>query len=58
LIIGKDAIDAAESGSSRLAAYAAAGHTVIVLEQSNPLRYQALPGADAAGSERRQHSLL
>ncbi|MCC6445344.1 MAG: hypothetical protein IT210_18030 [Armatimonadetes bacterium] len=43
LIIGKDALDAAESGSSRLAAYASAGRRVIILEQKNPLRYQALP---------------
>jgi beta-galactosidase len=43
LIVGKDALDPAESASSRLAAYASAGHTVIVLEQKSPLRYQAIP---------------
>jgi hypothetical protein len=43
LIIGKDALDVAESTSSRLAAYASAGRSVIVLEQKNPLRYQAIP---------------
>ena len=43
LIIGRDAIDAAGSTSSRLAAYAAAGRTVIVLDQSHPLKYQATP---------------
>jgi beta-galactosidase len=43
LIIGKDALDVAESASSRLAAYASAGRSVIVLEQRNPLKYQALP---------------
>ena len=32
-----------ESTSSRLAAYASAGRTVIVLEQKNPLKYQGLP---------------
>jgi len=43
LIVGKDGLDVTESASSRLAAYAAAGRTVIVLEQQNPLKYQALP---------------
>jgi hypothetical protein len=43
LIVGKDALDVAESASSRLAAYASAGRSVIVLEQRNPLRYQGLP---------------
>lgn len=43
LLIGKDALDATESTSSRLAAYASAGRSVIVLEQSHPLRFQALP---------------
>lgn len=43
LLIGKDALDLAESTSSRLAAYAAAGRVVIVLEQKNPLKYQAIP---------------
>jgi hypothetical protein len=43
LIVGKDALSPAESTSTALAAWAAAGRTVIVLEQDNPLRYQALP---------------
>jgi beta-galactosidase len=43
LLIGKDALDATESTSSRLAAYASAGRSVIVLEQAHPLRFQALP---------------
>ena len=43
LLIGKDALDAADSASSRLAAYASSGRSVIVLEQKNPLRYQAIP---------------
>ncbi|MCA1595700.1 MAG: hypothetical protein LC772_04660, partial [Chloroflexi bacterium] len=45
LLIGADALNPAESASSRLAAYASAGRAVIVLDQKNPLRYQALPGA-------------
>jgi glycosyl hydrolase family 2 len=43
LIVGRDALDVPESTSSRLAAYASSGRTVIVLEQKNPLKYQALP---------------
>ncbi|HEX3147373.1 MAG TPA: glycoside hydrolase family 2 TIM barrel-domain containing protein, partial [Gemmataceae bacterium] len=43
VLIGRDALDAAESTASRLAAYASAGRAVIVLEQNNPLRFQALP---------------
>lgn len=45
LLIGKDALDATEATSSRLAAYAneKPGHIVIVLEQKNPLKYTALP---------------
>ncbi len=43
LILGKDALDAAESTSSRLAAYALGGRRIIALEQKNPLMFQALP---------------
>jgi len=43
LIVGKDALDERESTSSRLAAYAAGGRRVIVLEQKHPLRYQGVP---------------
>ena len=43
LVVGKDALTPAQSTSSALAAYAAGGHTVIVLEQKNPLKFQALP---------------
>ncbi len=44
LVVGPDALDGVESTSSRLAAYAlAGGRRVIVLEQRNPLRFQALP---------------
>jgi beta-galactosidase len=44
LIVGKDALTAEESASSRLAAWAAPGRRVLVLEQRNPLKYQGLPG--------------
>jgi len=44
LLVGKDALTATQSTSSALAAYALGGHTVIVLEQKNPLHFQALPG--------------
>ncbi|MBM3498752.1 MAG: hypothetical protein FJX74_08780 [Armatimonadetes bacterium] len=39
----RDALDARESASSRLSAYAAGDRRVIVLEQTDPLRYQGLP---------------
>ena len=48
LLVGKDALTAAQSTSSTLAAYAAGGRVVIVLEQKNPLHFQALPGEMAA----------
>lgn len=54
LIVGPNALDEASSTSSRLAAYAAGGRRVIVLEQKNPLHYQGLPAemelAQNAGS--------
>lgn len=54
LIVGKDALDVKESTSSRLAAYASTGRTVIVLEQKNPLKYQGVPAEiDAATNEGR-----
>jgi len=43
LLVGRDALDASQSTSSALAAWASSGHRVIVLEQTNALRYQALP---------------
>ncbi len=53
LILGKDVLSGPSSTSSALAAWAAAGRTVIVLEQNNPLKYQALPAeidaTDAVG---------
>jgi Glycosyl hydrolases family 2/Glycosyl hydrolases family 2, TIM barrel domain/Glycosyl hydrolases family 2, sugar binding domain len=43
LIVGRNALDATTSTSTALAAFASTGHRVIVLEQANPLKYQALP---------------
>ena len=43
LLVGPDAVPASECASPALAAYAAAGHAVIVLDQSSPLKYQAFP---------------
>lgn len=43
LIVGKDVLDEKESTSSRLAAYAAGGRRVVVLEQKHPLKYQGVP---------------
>ena len=43
LFIGKDALSGQEATSSRLAAYAAEGRSVVALEQKHPLKYQALP---------------
>ncbi|MBN1443861.1 MAG: hypothetical protein JXA90_14215, partial [Planctomycetes bacterium] len=42
LVAGNEAIDAAGAGSSALKAWAATGGRAIVLEQREPLRYQAL----------------
>jgi hypothetical protein len=46
VLIGRDALSADESASTRLAAYALEGKRVIVLEQTEPLRYQALASAE------------
>lgn len=43
LLVGKDALTLEESTASHLAAFAADGGRVIVLEQGNPLKYQGLP---------------
>lgn len=43
VLIGRNALTREESASSLLAAWASAGRAVIVLEQKNPLHYQALP---------------
>jgi beta-galactosidase len=50
LVVGKDALSPAEATSSALAAWAAGGRRVIVLEQKNPLKYQGLPAAMAAAT--------
>ena len=47
LVVGKDALTPAQSTSSQLAAFASTGRAVVVLEQKNPLKFQALPGAMA-----------
>jgi len=43
LVIGPDALNEAESTSTMLAAFASMGKAVIVLDQTNVLKYQALP---------------
>ncbi len=50
LVVGKDALDAREASSSRLAALAARGMRLVVLEQEHPLRYQGLPAEMAAAA--------
>ncbi len=57
LVVGRDAIDAGASTTSRLAAYVSAGRTVIVLDQKTPLRYQATPaGLETAPAATRDGS--
>jgi beta-galactosidase len=51
LVVGRDALPAADRTSSRLAAYAAAGRAVVVLEQKQPLKFQALPAEIEATTE-------
>ncbi len=54
LLVGKDAVDPAESAASRLAAYATTGRAIVVLDQNNPLKYQALPAdVETSGSSGR-----
>ncbi|MDB6129836.1 MAG: Beta-galactosidase/beta-glucuronidase [Verrucomicrobiales bacterium] len=43
LVVGRDAIQASQSTSTRLSIYASDGRSVVVLDQSNPLKYQAIP---------------
>lgn len=43
LIVGPDALSEADATSTALAAYASAGRAVIVLDQTNVLKYQAIP---------------
>ena len=58
LIVGKDALTPQESASSRLAAFAASGKTVIVLEQKNSLKYQALPAQMETGENEGRAAFL
>jgi beta-galactosidase len=44
LLIGPGALKASDSTQTALAAWASDGHVAIVLEQQNPLKFQALPG--------------
>jgi beta-galactosidase len=43
LVVGRDAIEAKESTSTRLAVLASEGRAIVVLDQAHPLRYQAIP---------------
>jgi beta-galactosidase len=51
LLVGKDAIPASESASTRLAALALGGAKVFVLEQKYPLKYQAVQPAEMEAAE-------
>ena len=42
LVVGPDALSASDATSTALAAWAATGRSVVVLDQKNPLRYQSL----------------
>lgn len=43
LVVGRDALTPTNQTSTQLAAWAAAGRAVVVLDQTHPLKYQALP---------------
>lgn len=43
LLVGRDAVEENQSTSTQLAVYASTGRSVIVLDQSHPLKYQAIP---------------
>jgi beta-galactosidase len=43
LVVGRDAIEAKDSTSTRLAVLASEGRAVVVLDQTHPLKYQAIP---------------
>ena len=43
LLIGRNAINSHQNVSPRLAAYASEGRSVVILDQANPLQYQAIP---------------
>ena len=54
LLIANNTLNEAESTSSKLAAWASSGRAVIVLEQKNPLKFQALPAEmESAANEGR-----
>lgn len=55
LIVGPDALSEGDSTSTALAAFASAGRAVIVLDQTNVLKYQALP-AEMGLAERTRRS--
>jgi beta-galactosidase len=57
LIVGPDALSVEESTSSRLAAFASTGKTVLVLEQKNPLKYQGLPAEMEPSAENSNGSI-
>ncbi len=52
LIVGPDAITEGESSNPALAAWAVAGNRVVVLDQTHPLRYQAIPAEVAPAQNR------
>ncbi|MDX1931796.1 MAG: glycoside hydrolase family 2 TIM barrel-domain containing protein [Capsulimonadales bacterium] len=58
LILGRDALTPEESASTRLAAWAAAGGRVLVLEQKTPLRYQGMPAAMEFGENEGRTAFL
>ena len=43
LLVGRDAVGPDQTTSTQLAAFASQGRSVIVLDQSHPLKYQAVP---------------
>jgi len=55
LLVGPDALSEADSTSTALAAFASVGRAVIVLDQTNVLKYQALP-AEMAPADRTRRS--
>jgi hypothetical protein len=55
LIVGPEALSEADGTSTALAGFASGGNTVIVLDQTNVLRYQALP-AEMEPAERTRRS--
>ena len=55
LVVGPDALSEAEATSTVLAAFASGGRAVIVLDQTNVLKYQALP-AEMEPAERVRRS--